>query len=281
MASDSTGIGVAGSSGAERNSASHRLARALVWTTVIVGAGVTAFEVVKTALFPRITLWTSHIATIVFTTLVSLVVVRLASRKHSQLLNNAVTQLNDLLRLEEAEHRCLETKARERTAQLVEVQGRFKGIFESSKGAIAYATLQGKFLDVNNALLGLTGYSKKEVLAMRYQDLEPDEHSERDHAIVKTMLETGEPATFGSEYLRKNGSRVPVELTTFVVLGIDGQPIGLAAIIKDTTERNRAEEALSRSNEQVRLLLDFAVEATQRFDEIRTRFAPFLHPPSP
>jgi signal transduction histidine kinase/CheY-like chemotaxis protein len=110
MASDSTRIGVAGSSGPEGNSASHHLARAPVWTTVIVGAGVSAFELIKTALFPRITLWTSHIATIVFMTVVSLVVVRFALRRHSQLLNNAVTQLNERRRLEKAEYRCSEVQ---------------------------------------------------------------------------------------------------------------------------------------------------------------------------
>src|ERR1700730_2908426 len=56
MTSRSIGIGAAGSSSAEGNSASHHMARALVWTTVIVGAGVTAFGVIQTALFPGITL---------------------------------------------------------------------------------------------------------------------------------------------------------------------------------------------------------------------------------
>jgi PAS domain S-box-containing protein len=152
------------------------------------------------------------------------------------------------------------------TKHVAEAEERFRGIFESSKDAIGYATLEGELIDVNAAYALLLGRSREELLTMRYQDHLAVEHAARCHAIAQRVIETGEPANFESEYIRKDGSRVPVEITRFVVLGTNGIPIGLAAIIKDISERKQIEAALSQSNEQLRLLLEFAVEAIYGID---------------
>jgi PAS domain S-box-containing protein len=142
------------------------------------------------------------------------------------------------------ERKRAEETVRESTALLAQAQERFKGIFESSMDAIGYATLQGRLVDVNEAYSRLTGYAKDELLAMRYQDHTPSEYADHNRAVVQRMLETGVPANFEIEFRRKDGARVPVELTTFVVLGAGGTPIGIAAVAKDITERKRAEATL-------------------------------------
>jgi PAS domain S-box-containing protein len=148
-----------------------------------------------------------------------------------------------------AERKRAEETVRQRTALLAQAQERFKGIFESSMDAIGYATLQGNLVDVNEAYSNLTGYAKQELLTMRYQDHTPGEYTDRNRAVVQRMLETGKPANFESEFLRKGGARVPVELSTSVVLGAEGTPIGLAAVAKDITERKRAEATQLRAKE--------------------------------
>lgn len=59
--------------------------------------------------------------------------------------------------------------------------------------------------------------------------------------IIQTILRTGEPAEYEKDYIRKDGSRVPILLTTFIVKEHDGNPIGLAAIIRDISERKQAD----------------------------------------
>src|SRR6202022_3895913 len=93
------------------------------------------------------------------------------------------------------------------------------------------------------------GYAMDELLAMRYQDHTPSEYADHDRAVVERMLETGKPANFESEFLRKGGARIPVELTTFVVLGAGGTPIGLATVAKDIQERKRAKATLLSAKE--------------------------------
>jgi PAS domain S-box-containing protein len=138
---------------------------------------------------------------------------------------------------ERAEHKRIEKAMRE-------TQERFIGIYESSKDAIAYSTLDGLFLDVNDSFLKLTGHTKEELLTKTYQDLTPMEYRKFEADIIQKIIRSGEPAEYEKEYLRKDGSLVATSLTVFVVKNREGQPGALAAIIKDVTERKTLEMQL-------------------------------------
>ena len=72
--------------------------------------------------------------------------------------------------------------------------GRFQGIYESSKDAIAYATLEGRYQDVNESMVKLTGYSREDLLKKTYQELTADEYRHGEVSIVHAVLSTGQPA---------------------------------------------------------------------------------------
>ena len=77
---------------------------------------------------------------------------------------------------------------------------------------------------------------------MNARDLIPDQHKEYRDRVVAQVLRAGEPVEYEIDYLRKNGSQVPVSITVFAVGGSGGNPNGLAAIVRNLTERNRVEE---------------------------------------
>lgn len=118
----------------------------------------------------------------------------------------------------------------------------FENIFEASKDAIGYAAIDGTILLINQAFSELTGYSKEELLRMNVQDLIPEQHKKQQDHVVAQILRTGEPGECDINYLRKNGSQVPVSITMFAVKREDGKSTGLAAIVRDLTARKHAEE---------------------------------------
>jgi len=122
------------------------------------------------------------------------------------------------------------------------VQKQFENIFEASADAIGYAAPDEAILLVNRAFSELTGFSKEELLRMNARDLIPEQHKEQRDRVVAQVLQTGEPVEYEIDYLRKNGSQVPVSITLFAVKGDDGRPTGLAAIVRNLAERKRAEE---------------------------------------
>ena len=139
----------------------------------------------------------------------------------------------------------------------------FEDIFEASKDAIGYAALDGAILLVNRAFIELTGFSREELLGMNARDLIPEQHKEQRDRVVDQVLQTGEPAEYEIDYLRKNGSQVPVSITVFAVKGDDGKPTGLAAIVRDLTERKQAEE-------QFRLVVESSPNGMLMVDESGT-----------
>lgn len=160
-----------------------------------------------------------------------------------------LTQTNQTLHDEIAERKRAE-------GALGEAQERFKGIYESSKDGIAYSSLDGHFIDINNAFTQLTGYSKEELSAMRYQDLVPEKFREVDEKVVSGMIKTGTPVELERECRKKDGSVVPVSVTAFVVKGKNGQTVGIATIVKDITERKWAEGELTHSLSILRSTLE-------------------------
>lgn len=147
------------------------------------------------------------------------------------------------LRQRITELEAFETNRKEDEEEFRKAQERFSGIYNFSKDAMGYSTLEGVLLDVNDSFLRLTGYSRQELLDWRkYQHITPEEYHEFETQMIERVLTTGEPVEYEKEYVRKDGSRVPILLTVFTVKGTDGKPIALAAIIKDMSERKQAEE---------------------------------------
>jgi PAS domain S-box-containing protein len=139
------------------------------------------------------------------------------------------------------------TESRRAQEALHQAQERLRGIYESSKDAIVYSTMEGKLIDFNNSYCDLTGYSKDELLKITWQEITPVEYSQYEGAVVGRIVESGEPAVYEKEYIRKDGSRVPIEVTAFLVRDTDNKPRGLAAFVKDITERRQAQESLQQT----------------------------------
>ncbi len=157
------------------------------------------------------------------------------------------------------------TERRRAEEALREAQERFSGLYNSSKDAIGWAALDGTILDVNEAFTTLTGYSREELLTgKKYQDITPAEYQEWEAEIIGEVLRTGEPAEYEKACIIKDGSRVPILLTVFVVKGSDGEPIGLAAIIKDITERVQMRQQLQEYSENLEQIVE---ERTQELKD--------------
>lgn len=101
----------------------------------------------------------------------------------------------------------------------------------------------GKFIDVNEALLVPTGYTREELLSLTYWDITPKDYAIREAQQLESMQMTGSFASYKKEYIRKDGSHYPVQLNGVVICDVSGRKL-IWSMVEDITERTQAEQAL-------------------------------------
>ena len=136
-------------------------------------------------------------------------------------------------------------------SDLQQREAKVRRLVDSNIIGIYIWDFQGRILDANEAFLDIVGYSRDDLISgrLQYPGLTPREWndvSEQARAVVKT---TGTAKVFEKEYLRKDGTRVPI-LLAGATFG-EGQEQGVAFVL-DLTERKRAEENLRESEQRFR-----------------------------
>jgi PAS domain S-box-containing protein len=149
---------------------------------------------------------------------------------------------------------------------LKESEEKFRTLFERSTVGMAmvdHAT--GRFMEVNEAALRPTGYTRQEFLGLSYWDLTPREFEVRQRGLIEDLDRVGWIESQEKEYIRKDGGRCPVRISAFLLPGDQGRKTAWG-IIEDITERKRAEEELCQSRADLQLLLDSAAEGIYGID---------------
>ncbi|HEX6037913.1 PAS domain S-box protein [Longimicrobium sp.] len=118
----------------------------------------------------------------------------------------------------------------------------------------AYMGQDGRVLYGNPRFAEMMGYTVDELPGLPMMSLiAPDEHP-RVHEMVRRRLEGAGDVQYTTVCLRKDGTRVPVEVYGGSIV-LDGRPAVVATVL-DITERLRAEEALRQSKQQFRIAFE-------------------------
>ena len=152
---------------------------------------------------------------------------------------------------------------------------KYRELHESLRDGFVAVDLQGYFQDFNRTYLDLLGYSAEEIRRLTYRDITPEKwHGEQARIIQDQILKRGYSDVYEKEYRRKDGTVFPVELRTFLLRNPDGTPASMWAVVRDITQRKRAEEALRRSEKRFRDVLQnvssvaiqgYAVDGTTQY----------------
>ncbi len=135
----------------------------------------------------------------------------------------------------------------ERYAELQASEARFRTIFHEAAVGIGLATLNGKVLDVNPAMLRMFGLTERlEGLRRVPEFVHPDDLPQ--FSLLYRELVAGERDTIRMEirFRRPDRSVLWAYLTGSLVRAEDGSPSHLVAVIEDLTERVRLRTRLEQ-----------------------------------
>ncbi|MGD0961052.1 MAG: PAS domain S-box protein [Methylomonas sp.] len=157
-----------------------------------------------------------------------------------------------------------ERKRTEETLRHSQQQNEFLAkILEMSSQPFGVGYPDGRLGLINAAFERLTGYSGDELRALDWiMALTPPEWRDIEQHHLLELQREGQPVRYEKEYIKKDGSRVPIELLVHLATDSEGSPAYFYSFITDISERKRSELALRQQEERLRLALAAARMAT-------------------
>lgn len=127
---------------------------------------------------------------------------------------------------------------------LRESELRFRSIFDQAAVGIAQSTAEGHFIQVNQRLCAILGYSQEELLRSRYSDVTHPQDWEKNQYLMKMLISNElDHYSLENRYIRKDGKIIWGNLTCSRYESSAGEVFTIG-IIEDVTQNKEAELAL-------------------------------------
>jgi len=144
---------------------------------------------------------------------------------------------------------------------------KFAGAFSSAALGMALVSLEGRWLDVNDSLCGILGYTRAELLLIDFQTLTHPDDLHADLALLGDLL-AGRREHYHMEkrYLGKAGNLVWGRLSVSLVRTENGEPLHFVSQIQDVTAQRLSGQQLRESEQRTRVTLDAVADMVLTLD---------------
>jgi PAS domain S-box-containing protein len=133
---------------------------------------------------------------------------------------------------------------------LQERESKIRRLVDANIIGVVIWDLQGEIVEANEAFLQMLGYTREDLVSRRvsWVDITPPELRHLDQQAILELKTTGIAQPFQKEYIRKDGTRVPVLIggAMFKSGGNEG-----VAFVLDLTEQRRSEEELQKAQAEL------------------------------
>ncbi|MBN1572768.1 MAG: PAS domain S-box protein [Deltaproteobacteria bacterium] len=158
------------------------------------------------------------------------------------------------------------TERKRAEQEIGESEEKWRGLFENSIEAVFTVDLKGNFTSMNDALAEVMGYEREEIIGSNFKKFADPEEIEYVFNAYNNLYSTGEPVrNLVYKTIRKDGEARTLEV--YLNLIREGNKItGFQGILRDITDRKRAEEALQNSEAQLSNALRIARAGNWEYD---------------
>ncbi|THK41342.1 PAS domain S-box protein [Methylophaga sp. SB9B] len=149
-------------------------------------------------------------------------------------------------------------------------ESRFREAFQDAATGVAITTIDGRFLECNQAYCEMLGYSAEELTQLTFQQVtHPDDKKQNQQEISEILLGLHDSCIIEKRYISKSGETVWARLSVTLQRDDHDQPLHLIAITENTTENKLAESKRDEAERSLTQLLKNlpGVAYRCRFDE--------------
>lgn len=147
--------------------------------------------------------------------------------------------VRDITALKESEHALAVSKEK------------YKSIVEAIDDAIITGDIDGFIVSWNKSAERIFGYSEKEALGRHVSIIVPENLKDEQMAIGRKTIASGYQGKYEAMRRHKEGHLVPVEVSIDVVRDFEGRVTGLTGILRDISDRKKAEEERKKIEAQL------------------------------
>ena len=131
----------------------------------------------------------------------------------------------------------------------------------------------GNFTFFNDSVCRMLGYSRAELMGMNNRQYTDKQNGQKLYQEFNKIFRTGEPSKgFTHEIIRKDGTKLYIESSAFLIKNIYGRPVGFRGIVRDITDRKRSEEALRKSMERFHAIFKQTAVGVAEVEMVTGRF---------
>jgi len=146
----------------------------------------------------------------------------------------------------------LQERVRALEAALQEKEKKLQEIYDEAPIGYHELNERGEIISMNRTELNMLGYSFGEVFGQPIWKFVVEEEMTRKITLAKLAGDVSFHETFERTYRRRDGSTLTVLVKDRIIKDQDGKISGIRSTVEDITERRRSEEALRKSEEQLR-----------------------------
>jgi PAS domain S-box-containing protein len=139
---------------------------------------------------------------------------------------------------------------------LRETKELYQALFDQSADAVFLLDLEGRYVQANQCAADMLGYTREEILKLSVRDLFAELESSQN--VLTDLIEGKTIPTYEHLFRKKNGDLIHVEPHVTLIRDHEGRPYRIQSIVRDITERKRAEDALRESEALYRLAIETA-----------------------
>ena len=120
---------------------------------------------------------------------------------------------------------------------------RYRKLVDNANDAIITSDLEGRIMTWNKAASNIFGWTEMEASGQKLSKLliPPDKQAENEQ-LIHSVLIGSRVSGIESVHKKKDGSKIDVSLTVSPLNNSEGITVGLSVVIRDITDRKRAEE---------------------------------------
>ncbi len=147
------------------------------------------------------------------------------------------------------------SKRKKAERELKESEMIHKALFEYANDAVFLIDLNGNHVGANKKAADMLGYEINEILGKSFKDIvAPSDLSDAEEKLDGLLKNKSFP-TYDRFFIKKDGTKFPVEINVSLIRDSQNRPRLIQSIVRDVTERKKAEEKIKASLKEKEVLL--------------------------